>query len=100
MKKGSNGSPGEFEKVYTAESKVAINIQVIHGIFTAVTVCATVVFERLVDQVLAIDGRRSMLELVGFDIGAGIEALQHILFSALADCGVFVPKKPHHVSWA
>lgn len=45
-------------------------------------------------------GHRPILKLFSFKTIVWLEALQAILFSALADTGVYFPAPPYRVSWA
>lgn len=51
-------------------------------------------------DMLSNHGHRPFLKLVSFKAIVGIDALQDILFSALAGSGTYFPKPPYHVSWA
>lgn len=74
-------------------------IQVIQGVSTTVTVTAVIVFERRMHELLVNHGHRPMLKLLSFKTIVWLEAFQDILFSALADSGVYFPTPPYHVSW-
>lgn len=82
------------------KAKASIVIQVIQGISTGITVYAVIVFEKRMHNHLANHGHRPLLKLVSFKFVVGLEAMQDILFSALAESGTYFPKPPYHVSWS
>lgn len=51
------------------------------------------------DPHLTNNGHRPFLKLLSFKLIVGLEAFQGILFSVLADTGIYFPKSPYHVSW-
>lgn len=79
---------------------VNILIQVIQGISTTITVTAIIVFEKRMHSRLQNHGHRPLLKLISFKLIVGIEALQDVLFSLLAETGVYFPKPPYHVSYS
>ena len=84
----------------TTRTNGSIAIQVVQGVSTGIAVYAIITFERRMHSHLMNHGHRPMLKLVSFKFIVGLEAIQDILFSALADTGVYFPQPPYRVSWA
>lgn len=76
-----------------------IIIQVVQGLSTSLTVFGIIVFERRMHSHLKNNDHRPILKLLSFKLIVGLEVLQSILFSVLADTGIYFPKPPYHVSW-
>lgn len=84
----------------SVRSHGSIAIQVIQGLSTWITVTAIIVFEKRMHYILSDKGHRPILKLFSFKFIVGLESLQAILFSVLAEKGIYFPKPPYHVSWA
>lgn len=65
---------------------------------TGVAVYGVIVFERRLHTELL--EHHSLLKLISFKGVVALEATQGILFSVLANTGVYFPKPPYYVSWA